>query len=152
MTPHTARKYLCLDQPSNWTPNVSQSLEVMSFWDAFWLILTTFALVAYLILLFMVITDLFRDRETSGWIKAVWVVFLFFFPLLAALVYLVVRGKSMADRQAADNKKLQDAQVSYIKEAAGTNAAAQIADAKKLLDDGTITPAEFEQLKAKALA
>lgn len=124
----------------------------MSFWDAFWLILTTFAFVAYLILLFQIISDLFRDRETSGWLKAAWVVFLFFFPLLTALVYLIVRGKSMAERQAADHKMLQDAQVNYIKEAAGTNAAAQIADAKKLLDDGTISAAEFEQLKAKALA
>lgn len=124
----------------------------MSVWDVFWLILTTVAFVAYLILLFMIISDLFRDRETSGWAKAAWVVALFIFPMITALVYLIARGNGMADRQAADYKKIQEAQVNYIKDAAGTNAAAQIADAKKLLDEGTITAEEFAQLKAKALA
>ncbi|MEV0463864.1 SHOCT domain-containing protein [Nocardia tengchongensis] len=124
----------------------------MSVWDVFWLILTTMAFVAYLMLLFMIVSDLFRDRETSGWVKALWVVALFIFPFITALVYLIVRGSGMAERQATDYKKIQDAQVSYIKEAAGTNAAAQISEAKKLLDDGTISATEFEQLKAKALA
>lgn len=124
----------------------------MSVWDVFWLILTTMAFVAYLMLLFMIVSDLFRDRETSGWVKALWVVALFIFPFITALVYLIARGSGMAERQATDYKKIQDAQVSYIKEAAGTNAAAQISEAKKLLDDGTISATEFEQLKAKALA
>ncbi|MGW2663747.1 SHOCT domain-containing protein [Nocardia tengchongensis] len=124
----------------------------MPVWDVFWLILTTFAFVAYLMLLFTIISDLFRDRETSGWIKAVWVLGLFILPFITALIYLIVRGKGMADRQATDSKKIRDAQVTYIKEAAGTNAAAQIAEAKKLLDDGTISATEYEQLKAKALA
>ncbi|MEU0544174.1 SHOCT domain-containing protein [Nocardia sp. NPDC005978] len=124
----------------------------MDFWDVFWLILTTFAFVAYLILLFMIITDLFRDHETSGWVKAVWVVFLFFLPLLTALVYLIARGNGMAARSATAAKQFQDAETKYIRETAGTNPASQIADAKKLLDEGTISATEFEALKAKALS
>ncbi|TLF77346.1 SHOCT domain-containing protein [Nocardia cyriacigeorgica] len=124
----------------------------MSVWDVFWLILMSFAFIAYLLLLFFIIGDLFRDRETSGWMKAVWIVFLFVLPLLTSLVYLIVRGKGMSERQAAAINEAQAAQQEYIRETAGTSPAAQIADARKLLADGTISQAEFDQLKAKALS
>ncbi|MFE3446093.1 PLDc N-terminal domain-containing protein [Nocardia sp. NPDC059180] len=124
----------------------------MSVWDVFWLIIMSFAFVAYLILLFTIITDLFRDRQTSGWAKAIWVVFLFILPLITSLVYLIVRGNSMAERANAEADRVQAATDTYIKQTAGTNSAAQIADAKQLLDDGTISPDEFDRLKAKALA
>ncbi|BDT86672.1 SHOCT domain-containing protein [Nocardia cyriacigeorgica] len=124
----------------------------MSVWDVFWLIIMSFAFVAYLILLFTIITDLFRDRQTSGWVKAIWVVFLFILPLITSLVYLIVRGNGMAERANAEADRMQAATDSYIKQTAGTNSAAQIADAKKLLDEGTITQEEFDRLKAKALA
>ncbi|MBB5916116.1 hypothetical protein BJY24_005028 [Nocardia transvalensis] len=124
----------------------------MSVWEVLWLLLVSFAFVAYLLMLFYIIGDLFRDRQTSGWVKAVWIVFLFVFPLLTALVYLLVRGRGMAERSAAAMQAAQAAQQDYIRETAGTNSAAQIADAKKLLDAGTISAQEFDRLKNKALA
>ncbi|MBF6136836.1 SHOCT domain-containing protein [Nocardia otitidiscaviarum] len=124
----------------------------MSFWEVLWLILVSFAFIAYLLLLFYIIGDLFRDRETSGWVKAVWIVFLIFLPLITSLIYLIVRGGGMQERSAAEAKQWQAAEQDYIRKTAGTNPAAQIADAKQLLADGTITQAEFEQLKAKALS
>ncbi|MFG3524441.1 PLDc N-terminal domain-containing protein [Nocardia nova] len=124
----------------------------MPVWDVFWLIIMSFAFAAYLILLFWIFTDLFRDRGTSGWVKAVWVVFMFVLPLLTSLVYLIVRGGGMAQRSARAAKEAEEAQNAYIKEVAGTNSATQIADAKRLLDEGTITTQEFEQLKSRALA
>ncbi|AVH23949.1 PLD nuclease N-terminal domain-containing protein [Nocardia cyriacigeorgica] len=124
----------------------------MSVWEVLWLMLVSFAFIAYLLLLFFIIGDLFRDRETSGWVKAVWIVFLFVLPLLTSLVYLIVRGKGMAERQATAVREAQTAQQEYIRETAGTSPAAQIADARKLLEDGTISQAEFDQLKTKALS
>ena len=124
----------------------------MSVWNVLWLIIVSFAFVAYLFLLFAIITDLFRDHKTSGWVKALWVLFLFIFPLVTALIYLIVEGNGMAERSAAAEKQSRAQTDDYIKQTAGTNSAAQIADAKKLLDAGTITDAEFQQLKAKALA
>ncbi|MBF6398966.1 PLDc N-terminal domain-containing protein [Nocardia cyriacigeorgica] len=124
----------------------------MSVWEVLWLMLVSFAFIAYLLLLFFIIGDLFRDRETSGWVKAVWIVFLFVLPLLTSLVYLIVRGKGMAERQATAVRQAQTAQQEYIRETAGTSPAAQIADARKLLEDGTISQAEFDQLKTKALS
>ncbi|MFC4125677.1 SHOCT domain-containing protein [Nocardia rhizosphaerae] len=124
----------------------------MSFWEVLWLIIVSFAFVAYLLMLFLIIGDLFRDRETSGWVKAVWIVCLLFFPLITAVVYLIFRGQGMAERSSAEAAQLKQAQDSYIRETAGTSPAAQIADAKKLLEEGSITQAEFDQLKSKALA
>ncbi|MBF6434834.1 SHOCT domain-containing protein [Nocardia cyriacigeorgica] len=124
----------------------------MSVWEVLWLIVVSFAFIAYLLMLFFIIGDLFRDRQTSGWAKAAWIVLLFIFPLLTSLVYLIVRGKGMSERQAAAIDEAQAAQQRYIRETAGTSPAAQIADARKLLEDGTISQAEFDQLKAKALA
>jgi len=124
----------------------------MSFWEVLWLIVVSFAFVAYLLVLFHIIADLFRDRETSGWVKAVWIVFLFVLPLLTSLVYVIVRGKGMQERAMAQAKEWQSEQQAYIRETAGTSPAAQIADAKRLLTDGAINEQEFELLKAKALA
>ncbi|NUS95382.1 MAG: SHOCT domain-containing protein [Nocardia sp.] len=124
----------------------------MSFWEALWLVIVSFAFVAYLLLLFYIIGDLFRDKETSGWIKAIWVVLLIVLPLLASLVYLIVRGRGMTERTAAEAEQVEAAQKKYIQHTAGTNPAAQIADAKRLLAEGTITEAEFERLKAKAMS
>ncbi|MFD4179498.1 hypothetical protein [Rhodococcus sp. NPDC058514] len=125
---------------------------VDSFWDFLWLIIVMFAFVAYLILLFSIIGDLFRDRKLSGWWKAVWVFFLIFAPFITALVYLIARGGSMTERSVEAARQFKDEQDQYIKSVAGKSPADQIADAKALLDGGTITEAEFASLKAKALA
>jgi Short C-terminal domain/Phospholipase_D-nuclease N-terminal len=125
-----------------------------SFWDFFWLLVWTFFFVMYLMVLFQIIADLFRDRDLSGWWKALWVIFLIIFPFLAAIIYLIARGRGMAERQAGEMKKTQVATDQYIKSVAsqGSSPADQIASAKSLLDSGAITQQEFEQLKAKALA
>ena len=124
-----------------------------SFWDFFWLLVWGFFFVYFLMILFQIIGDLFRDRDLSGWWKALWIIALVFIPFLSMLIYLVVRGKGMAERNAAAFRNAQASTESYIKDVSGTgNAAEQIATAKGLLDQGTITTTEFEQLKAKALA
>ncbi len=126
-----------------------------SFMDFFWLLVWSFFFVAYLIILFQIITDLFRDKDLSGWWKALWIIGLLVFPFLVALIYLIARGKGMGERHLAAVQSAQAATDQYIKSVAGSggaNAADQIASAKALLDNGTITQAEFDQLKAKALA
>ncbi|GAB2644781.1 SHOCT domain-containing protein [Prescottella soli] len=123
-----------------------------SFWDFLWVILVSFAFIAYLMLLFSIITDLFRDHKSSGWVKAIWVVFLIILPFITALIYLIVKGDDMTKRSVRAAQQMQDAQDSYIRQVAGKSSADQIADAKALLDAGTITPEEFQSLKAKALA
>ncbi|MGW6332575.1 SHOCT domain-containing protein [Nocardia rhamnosiphila] len=124
----------------------------MSFWEVLWLIVVSFAFVAYLLLLFYIIGDLFRDKQTSGWVKAIWVVLLIVLPLLASLVYLIVRGRGMTERAAVEAEQVEAAQKKYIQQTAGTSPAAQISEAKRLLAEGTITESEFERLKAKALS
>jgi hypothetical protein len=102
--------------------------------------------------LFQIIADLFRDRDLSGWWKALWIIFLIIFPFLAAVIYLIARGRGMAERQAGEVRRTQVATDQYIQTVASrSNPAEQIASAKNLLDSGAITQEEFEKLKAKAL-
>ena len=124
----------------------------MEFWDIIWFIVVSFAFIAYLIMLWMIISDLFANRDQSGWVKAIWIVFLFVFPLLTGLVYLVVHGRGMAERSAREAAQIRSAQDSYIREVAGKSPADQIADAKTLLDTGTINEDEYQALKSKVLA
>lgn len=125
----------------------------MQLVDFLWTLLVVFFMVMYFMALFMVITDLFRDHKLSGWFKALWFIFLFVVPFLSLLIYLIARGGGMAQRQAAAVQEAQEAQKAYIQSAVGAVAPAdQIASAKALLDAGTISQAEFEALKAKALA
>ena len=123
-----------------------------SFWGLIWYSLVIFAFIAYLMVLFSIIIDLFwRDRETSGWVKAIWVIFLIVFPYITALVYLIARGKGMAERSRTRPSPPRGTPTTYIREAAGKSPAQEIADAKALLDAGTITQQEYDSLKAKAL-
>lgn len=98
--------------------------------------------------------DLFGDRGLSGWAKAGWAIVLVFLPWVGALVYLIARGRSMSERQQAASAEAESAQKDYIQQVAGRSSspAAQIADAKQLLDSGAINQSEFEALKAKAVA
>lgn len=127
-----------------------------NFWDIIWYVATIFIFLAYLMVLFRIFTDLFSDRELGGVWKAVWIVALIFAPLLSALVYLIARGRGMAERQMAKIQQVQSETDAYIKNVAGgagaRSSAEQIAGAKKLLDSGALTQAEFDKLKAKALA
>jgi len=122
-----------------------------SIWDAIWWFLTIFIFIAYLMALFSIISDLFRDHKLNGWFKAIWFIFLIFFPIITALVYLIARGRGMSERAMAQAKQVQDAQESYIRQVAG-GPAAEIQAAQQLLNSGAINQAEFDALKAKALA
>ncbi|KAF1701196.1 SHOCT domain-containing protein [Pseudoxanthomonas kaohsiungensis] len=122
-----------------------------NFWDTVWLILMTFVLVAYLLVLFQIIVDLFRDKELGGFSKAIWFIGLVFLPFLTALLYIIFRGRGMSERQVAAVRDARAETDAYIRSVAGKSAAEQIADAKALLDAGTINADEFARLKAKAL-
>lgn len=124
----------------------------MGFWDFFWLMVWSFFFIAYLMVLFQVIVDVFADKDLNGWAKAVWIVALIVLPALTALIYLIVRGKSMSERRMAAVSAQKRATDDYIRTVAGVSPAEQISQAKGLLDAGAISAAEFEQLKAKALA
>jgi divalent metal cation (Fe/Co/Zn/Cd) transporter len=127
---------------------------VNRFWDFFWFIISFFLLMAYLVVLFQIVGDLFRDRELSGGMKAVWIFFLIIIPIITSLAYLISRGKGMAERNMASARAAQADTDTYIRSvAAGAGSPAdEIARAKALHDAGTISDAEFEALKAKALA
>jgi len=123
-----------------------------SFWDLIWWFLVAFIFIAYLFALFAIIGDLFRDHELNGFAKAIWIIFLIFVPFLTALIYLIARGKGMAERGAAQAKELQAAQDQYIKSVAGSSPSEEIAKAKSLLDAGAINQAEFDHIKSRALS
>jgi hypothetical protein len=125
---------------------------VSNFWDIVWLILSSFVFVAYLLVLFQIIVDLFRDHELGGGFKALWIIGLLFLPVLTALLYIVARGRGMAARGRAAAERAKSDTDAYIRSVAGKSPAEQIADAKALLDAGTISQDEFARLKAKALA
>ena len=125
----------------------------MGLWEFFWFFLWTYFFVAYLVVLFRIIGDLFRDRELSGGMKAVWFIGLLVVPFLSAVIYLITRGDGMARRQMQAARQAQGEADQYVRSVAGrANPAEQIASAKGLLDAGTVTQAEFERFKAKALA
>jgi hypothetical protein len=127
----------------------------MSFWDIIWFIVISFAFIAYLMVLFSILGDLFRDKETSGFAKAVWVIALIVFPFLSAFIYIVTRGRSMAERsvqEAVVNKQRTDAYIRDVAASTAPSPSEQIEKAQHLLDAGTITRPEYDRLKQKALA
>ena len=127
----------------------------VSFGDIFWAVLWFFFLFIWLMVLFHVLTDLFRDHSVSGVTKTLWVLFLVFLPFLAVFIYLLVRGKGMGERAAAQRQQAQQEFAGYVRNVAATSETTpteQIAKAKQLLDAGAIDQSEFERLKARALA
>ena len=123
-----------------------------NFWDIVWLMLSTFVFVAYLFVLFQIVLDLFRDHELGGGFKVLWIIGLIFLPVMTALLYILIRGRGMAERQRAAMQRAKSDTDAYIRDVAGKSPADQIATAKSLLDAGTINADEFARLKAKALA
>ena len=112
-----------------------------------------FILFMFIFVWVMVIFDLFSDHTMGGVAKAIWVIFLILLPPITTLVYLIARGSSMAERRQKQVEVAEQAQKAYIQSAVGSvSPADQIASAKSLLDAGTITQSEFDDLKAKALA
>jgi hypothetical protein len=122
----------------------------MFFGDFWWFLLWSFYFIAYLYVVIVIITDLFRDDKLNGWMKALWIILLVFVPFLTALIYVIARGKGMAERaQAARGGVVAEAD--DYRPAASTSPAEDIAKAKELLDAGIITQGEFDALKSKAL-
>lgn len=124
-----------------------------TIWDIVWWFFSIFVFVAYLMALFTILIDLFRDRKLSGVAKAIWLVFLIFLPFLTALAYLIVRGSGMGERAAQQAAAQRDAADDYIRSVAGSPASPteEIARAKQLLDSGAITAEEYASLKQAAL-
>ena len=127
-------------------------LVAASLGDFLWSLLVIFFMIIYFMMLFQVIIDLFRRHDASGLKKAVWIIFLLFAPLLGLLIYMIVNGAGMAERNVKEAQQQQQQLDSYVRETAGGGSASEIAQAKELLDSGAITQAEYDTLKAKALA
>jgi hypothetical protein len=123
------------------------------FLNVLWDILIFFAWVLFIWMAIVVFGDIFRRRDLSGWGKAGWVVAIVVLPWVGVLAYLIVNHDGMAERNEKQTQAAQAQFDGYVRQAAGTGGpAAEIETAKKLLDSGTITQAEFEAIKAKALA
>jgi hypothetical protein len=126
----------------------------MSFGDFLWSLLIIYFIFFYFMILFRIIADLFEDHELSAWGKTGWIIFLVLLPFLSIFVYLITRGKGMTERAMARAQAIDAQQQAYIRNVAGagTDPTEQIAKGQQLLSSGAITQAEFDTLKAKALA
>lgn len=123
-----------------------------TFGELFLTTLWIFFLFMFLMVLFYIFGDIFRDHEMGGVAKAVWIIFLIIFPPITSLVYLIARGKGMQERSKKAMVEAKKQQDEYIRNVAGTDPADQIAKAQQLRDSGAITDEEFAQIKKKALA
>jgi hypothetical protein len=127
--------------------------ETYPLLEVFWTMLIFFAFFVWIWLLFVVFADLFRRDDASGWVKVVWIIFIIVVPYLGVFVYLIANHKGMTERTIKQQETAKAQMDEYVKSVAGsTDASAQIANAKTLLDQGTISQAEFDQIKQKALA
>jgi len=126
----------------------------MDLGDFLWSLLVIYFIFFYFMILFRVIGDLFSNKEASGWTKTLWLIFLIVLPFLSLFIYLIVNGQAMSERAMAQAQQMDAAQQDYIRSVAGTSddATAKIAKANDLLKSGAISQAEFDTLKAKALA
>jgi hypothetical protein len=117
--------------------------------EALLVVLEIFFVVIWIWILITVLIDLFRDHELSGWLKAVWVFFLVFLPVITVLIYLITRGSGMRERAIAEQKHMQQAQQEYIRSVAGSSPVDELHKLDELRARGSITQDEFERLKAK---
>jgi hypothetical protein len=123
------------------------------FLDVFWTMLVFFVWIAWFMLLFRVIGDIFRRHDIGGGGKVLWLVFVIALPFLGVFIYLIAENKGMTERNMQQVQAHQQATDAYIQSVGGSGgAAAEIDKAKQLLDSGAITQAEFDALKRKALA
>jgi len=123
------------------------------FLDVLWSMLVFFLWVAWFTLVFHVIGDVFRRSDASGWTKTLWLIFVLLVPFLGVFAYLIANNEGMAQRNAQQVAAAQAEMDDYVRSAAGSSGAAgEIERAKALLENGTISQAEFDAIKAKALA
>ncbi|MEU7812478.1 SHOCT domain-containing protein [Pseudonocardia sp. NPDC049154] len=124
--------------------------------DLFWTMLVFFGFVLWFWMIFVIFGDIFRRDDIGGWGKAGWTVLIIVLPIVGSLVYLIAEGRKMGERRQADAAAVRDAYERDVRRIATANGdaggpTAQIAEAKRLLDQGAITQTEYESLKAKAL-
>jgi hypothetical protein len=123
------------------------------FLDIFWTMLVFFAWVIWFVILFRVLMDIFRRHDIGGWGKTGWIIFVIILPFLGVFIYLIASGKGMAERDVAQSQAAKSQFDDYVRSVSSESGpASEIAKAKALLADGTITQEEFDALKAKALA
>jgi Phospholipase_D-nuclease N-terminal len=123
------------------------------FLSVFWYMLLFFAFIIWIWLLITVFVDIFRRHDASGWVKALWIIFIIILPYLGVLIYIIAEHKGMADRNVKQVEQAQAQTDDYIRSVAtSADPAEQIAKGKQLLDSGAISQAEFDALKQKALA
>jgi hypothetical protein len=120
--------------------------------DAFLTVLEIFFFVIWFWILIVILSDLFRDHELSGWWKAVWVLFLVFVPFVTALVYLIVRGQGMRDRAVKEQAETRKHLDQYVRETAATSPVDELHKLADLKDRGAISSEEYEKMKAKLVA
>jgi ABC-type multidrug transport system fused ATPase/permease subunit len=122
-----------------------------SLGDAFLTVIWIFVFVAWIMVLFTIVGDLFRDHQLSGWWKAVWIFFLIFVPFLTALIYLIARGHGMRDRSIKEQAEVRKHFDSYVRETAGTSPVDELHKLNDLKEKGAISDEEFSRMKAKLI-
>jgi hypothetical protein len=119
--------------------------------DIFWTMLWFFCFFIYIWLLIRIFSDIFRSHDMGGFVKAAWIIFIFILPFLGILVYLIARGKKMAEHQMQDAAQAQQDFKAYVQDAAGGGTADELSKLAQLKDQGVITDAEFQAQKSKIL-
>jgi hypothetical protein len=131
-------------------------MDDFGLWDVFISVFWFMLLFAWIMLLFRIMADVFRDETLSGWGKAGWIILIILFPWLGVLIYLIARGGSMNERAIRDAQAADAQMRAYVRDAAGTggggNVSSELKELAALRDAGTISPEEYEQAKAKVLA
>jgi Short C-terminal domain/Phospholipase_D-nuclease N-terminal len=122
-----------------------------SFGQALLTVLWIFLFVAWILVLFTIIGDLFRDHQLSGWWKAIWILFLIFVPFLAALIYLIVRGHGMRDRSIKEQADVRQHFETYVRQTAATSPVDELHKLNDLKEKGAISDEEFQKMKAKLI-
>jgi hypothetical protein len=127
-------------------------LADVTFGDILLLVFEMFLFVVWIWILFTIITDIFRDHDMSGWVKALWIVLLIFIPYLVALVYLVINGSDMRERQLRAQAEAKHQADDYIRAAAHVSPADELHKLHELVGKGALTEAEYDRAKGKLLA
>ena len=123
----------------------------VSFGDILLLVFEMFLFVVWIWILFTIISDLFRNHEMSGWLKAVWIILLVFIPYLTALIYLIFYGSAMRERQLRAQAEAKHQADDYIRAAAHVSPADELHKLHELVEKGALTDAEYDRAKAKLL-
>jgi hypothetical protein len=130
-------------------------LAEVGFAELFWTMLWLFFLFMFIWVFVALLSDIFRDHELSGWAKAAWILLLVIFPLFGSLIYIIVRGRSMAERSARSEQAARAQFDSYVRQAASSTGTAPVDDLTRLAelrDRGVITDEEFQSMKARVLS